>query len=54
MPMMFGTPNSYRIEFLRFKVAQFDCAYNAIIRRLGLAMFMDIPHYTYMMLKMLG
>ena len=54
MPMMFGTPNSYRIEFLRFKVAQFDCAFNAIIRRLGLAMFMDIPHYTYMMLKMPG
>jgi hypothetical protein len=35
-------------------VARFDCGYNAIIERPGLAKFMAIPHYTYMILKMSG
>jgi hypothetical protein len=54
MPVTFGTPENYRIEFLRFEVANFDCGYNAIIERPGLAKFMAIPHYTYMILKMPG
>jgi hypothetical protein len=33
-------------------VARFDCGYNAIIGRLGLAKFMAIPHYSYIILKM--
>jgi hypothetical protein len=35
-------------------VANFDCGYNAIIGRPGLAKFMAIQHYTYMILKMPG
>jgi hypothetical protein len=35
-------------------VARFDCGYNTIIRRPGLAKFMAIPHYPYMILKMPG
>jgi hypothetical protein len=54
MPVTFGTPENYRTEFLRFEVANFDCGYNTIIGRPGLAKFMAIPHYTYMILKMLG
>jgi hypothetical protein len=54
MPVTFGTPENYRTEFLRFEVANFDCGYNAIIGRPRLAKFMAIPHYTYMILKMLG
>jgi hypothetical protein len=54
MSVTFGTPENYRIEFLRFEVANFDCGYNAIIGRPGLAKFMAIPHYTYMILKMPG
>jgi hypothetical protein len=54
MPVTFGTPENYRTEFLRFEVASFDCKYNAIIGRLGLAKFMAIPHYSYMILKMPG
>jgi hypothetical protein len=54
MPVTFGTPKNYRTEFLMFEVARFDCGYNAIIDRLGLAKFMAIPHYSYMLLKMLG
>jgi hypothetical protein len=54
MPVTFGTPENYRTEFLRFEVANFDYGYNAIIGRPGLAKFMAIPHYTYMILKMPG
>jgi hypothetical protein len=54
MPVTFGTPENYRTEFLRFEVENFDCRYNAIIGRPGLAKFMAIPHYTYMILKMPG
>jgi hypothetical protein len=54
MSVTFGTPENYRTEFLRFEVACFDCGYNAIIGRPGLAKFMAIPHYSYMILKMPG
>jgi hypothetical protein len=54
MPVTFGTPENYRTEFLRFDMASFDCRYNAIIGRPGLAKFMAIPHYSYMILKMSG
>jgi hypothetical protein len=54
MSITFGTLENYRTEFLRFEVACFDCGYNAIIGRQGLAKFMVIPHYPYIILKMLG
>jgi hypothetical protein len=54
LSVTFGTQENYRTEFLRLEVARFDCWYNAIIRRPGLAKFMAIPHYLYMILKMLG
>jgi hypothetical protein len=54
MPVTFRIPENYRIEFLRFKVARFDCGYNTIVGRPGLAKFMAIPHYSYMILKMPG
>jgi hypothetical protein len=54
MPITFETPENYRTEFLRFEVGSFDCGYNAIIGRPGLAKFMAIPHYTYIILKMSG
>jgi hypothetical protein len=54
MLVTFGDPDNYRTEFLGFEVARFECKYNTIIGRLGLAMFMAIPHYPYMILKMPG
>jgi hypothetical protein len=54
MTVTFGTLENYKTEFLRFEVASFNCGYNAIIGRPGLAKFMAIPHYSYMILKMLG
>jgi hypothetical protein len=52
--MMFGMLDNYHSEFLCFEVVQFNCAYNAIIEGPELAKFMVIPHYSYMMLNMLG
>jgi hypothetical protein len=54
MPVTFGTSKNYRTKFLRFEVASFDCGYNVIIGKPGLAKFMAIPHYSYMILKMPG
>jgi hypothetical protein len=54
MSVTFGTLENYRTKFLRFEVASFDCGYNAIIGRPGLAKFIAIPHYSYMILKMSG
>jgi hypothetical protein len=50
----FGTLENYITEFLRFEVVCINCGYNAIIGRPGLAKFMAIPHYPYMILKMPG
>lgn len=47
-------PKNYRTEFLCFELAQFNCAYNIIIGRLGLAKFMSVPHYSYKVLKLSG
>jgi hypothetical protein len=54
IPVTFGTPENYRTKFLRFEMASFDYGYNAIIGRPGLAKFMAILHYSYMILKMPG
>ncbi|XP_039778639.1 uncharacterized protein LOC120646007 [Panicum virgatum] len=47
----FGTPENFRTETLRFEVATFN-SYNAIIGRPGLAKFMAVPHYSYLVVKM--
>jgi hypothetical protein len=54
LSVTFGIPENYRTELLRFEVACLDCGYNTIIGRPGLAKFMAIPHYPYMVLKMSG
>jgi hypothetical protein len=54
LPVMFGTQANYRTEFIQFEVVDFETSYHAILRRLALAKFMAIPHYPYLILKMLG
>jgi hypothetical protein len=54
MSVTFDALDNYRTEFLRFEVAWFDCGYNAFNGRLGRVKFTAIPHYSYMILKMLG
>jgi len=50
----FGTPNNFRTEFIQFEVADFESSYHTIFGRPTLAKFMAVPHYPYLLLKMLG
>jgi len=54
LPVTFGNPNNFRMEFIKFKVADFESSYHAIFGRPTLAKFMAAPHYPYLLLKMLG
>jgi hypothetical protein len=54
LPVMFGTQANYQTEFIQFEVVNFETSYHAILRRPTLAKFMAIPHYPYLLLKMLG
>jgi hypothetical protein len=54
LPVTFGTRENYRTEFIKFEVANFESSYHAILGRPALAKFMAVPHYVYMLLKMLG
>jgi hypothetical protein len=40
------TRENFHIEYLQFKVANFETAYNAFLGRSGLTKFMAIPHYV--------
>ena len=54
MPVYFGTPSNYRKEVLTFEVVGFKGTYHAVLGRPCYAMFMAVPNYTYLKLKMLG
>jgi hypothetical protein len=43
---------NYRTEYIKFKVADFETSYHAILARPAIAKFMVVPHYTYLVLKM--
>jgi hypothetical protein len=46
------TRENYRTEYIKFKVADFETSYHAILGRPAIAKFMAVPHYTYLVLKM--
>jgi hypothetical protein len=46
------TRENYRIEYIKFEVADFETSYHAILGRPAIAKFMAVPHYTYLVLKM--
>jgi hypothetical protein len=52
LPVTFGTRENYHTEFIKFEVANFESSYHAILGRPGLAKFMAVPHYVYLLLKM--
>ena len=52
LPVQFGTPDHFRIDYVNFIVADFEGTYHAILGRLALTKFMAVPHYTYLVLKM--
>jgi hypothetical protein len=52
LPVTFGTEENIRTEYLTFEVADFRSSYHTIFGRPMLAMFMAIPHHTYLIMKM--
>jgi hypothetical protein len=53
LPVTFGdTRDNYRAEYVKFKVANFETSYHAILGRPAIAKFMAVPHYTYLVLNM--
>jgi hypothetical protein len=48
----FGTLDNFRKETLTFEVVGFRGAYHAILGRPCYAMFMAVPNYTYLKMKM--
>ena len=54
LPVTFGTEQNVRTEYIKFEVADFESSYHAILGRPALAKFMVVPHYVYLLLKMLG
>jgi hypothetical protein len=53
LPVTFGeTRENYHTEYIKFEVADFETSYHAILGRPAIAKFMEVPHYTYLVLKM--
>ena len=52
LPMTFDTPDHFRTKYLRFEVANLECAYNAIVGWLRPAKLLAITHFSYLVLKM--
>ena len=54
LPVTFSTEQNFRTEYIKFKVADFESFYQAILGRPALAKFMAVSHYVYLLLKMSG
>jgi hypothetical protein len=55
LPVTFEeTRENYRTEYIKFEVTDFETSYHAILGRPTIAKFMAVPHYTYLVLKMLS
>jgi hypothetical protein len=54
LPITFGTQENLRTETIQFKVTDFETAYNTFLGQPALTMFMAIPYYAYLVLKMPG
>jgi hypothetical protein len=52
--MMFETRENFYTEYMQFEITDFEMAYNTFLGRPALTMFMAIPHYAYLVLKMSG
>jgi hypothetical protein len=52
LPVTFSTNENFRMEYINFKIANFDSLYHAILGRPALAKFMAVSHYVYLLLKM--
>ena len=52
--VQFGTASNFHVENINFYVTDFNTAYHAILGWPALAKFMAVPHYAYLVLKMLS
>jgi hypothetical protein len=52
LPVTFGMKDNYRMEYIKFEVANFESSYHAILGIPALAKFKAVPHYIYLLLKM--
>jgi hypothetical protein len=52
LPVQFGNPNHFRTDYVNFVVTDFEGTYHAILGRPALTKFIDVPHYSYLVLKM--
>jgi hypothetical protein len=50
----FGSRENFHTETIQFEVTNFETDYTAFLGRPVLSKFMAIPHYAYLVLKMLG
>jgi hypothetical protein len=50
LPITFDTKENFRTKYLTFEVVDLCFSYHAILGRPMLAMFMDIPHQTYLIM----
>jgi hypothetical protein len=54
LDVYFGNRSNFRQEKLEFKVMDWPSQYHVILGRPTFSRFMVVPHYTYLILKMLG
>jgi hypothetical protein len=54
LDVCFGNSNNYHREKLEFEVMDWPSQYHAILGRPTFAKFMAVPHYAYLILKILG
>jgi hypothetical protein len=53
LPVTFGkTRENYYTEYIKFEVVDFETSYHAILGKPAIAKFMEVPHYTNLVLKM--
>jgi hypothetical protein len=53
LPVAFGEiRENYHTKYIKFEVADFETSYHAILGRPAIANFMEVHHYTYLVLKM--
>jgi hypothetical protein len=53
LPVQFGMVDHFRTDYINFVVADFEGTYHAILGHHVITKFMAVPHYRYLMLKML-
>jgi hypothetical protein len=54
LDICFGERGNFQREKLEFEIMNWPSQYHAILRRPAFARFMAVPHYAYLMLKILG